>query len=434
MNEIKCPKCGNVFAVDESDYASIVSQVRNREFMEELGRRTEEIRPMMKAELDNETLKAERKFAERMNARQQEMNGKDAEIQKLKMELDGISKAKKLEFDALLARKDQEIVRLREAVDRKAGEIRIAVLEEQNRAQEILKARDTQIAELKGQVKSGEDAARLRESTLKEKYEQQLRDKQEQVDYYKDLKARMSTKMVGESLEVHCSNEFNKVRPYAYPRAYFEKDNDARGGSKGDFIYRDYTEDGVEYISIMFEMKNEMEDTVVRHRNEDFFHKLDKDRNEKKCEYAVLVSMLEPDNDFYNDGIADVSYRYPKMYVVRPQFFMAVISLLSQASRNTADYRRQLAEARRQSIDVTDFENRLNDFKDRFSRNYRIASEKFQTAIAEIDKSISHLMKIKEALLGSENNLRLANEKAEDLTIRKLTRGNPTMADKFSKL
>lgn len=397
MNEIRCPECGSVFKVDEAGYASILNQVRTREFKEEMDRRMAELQQRMKAELANERLRTEQRFAESLNAKQ------------------------------------QEIVQLREAVDRKSGEIRIAVLEEKNRAQEMLKERDTQIAELKGMVKSGEDAARLRENALREKYEQQLKDKQEQVDYYKDLKARLSTKMIGESLEVHCSNEFNKVRTYAFPHAYFEKDNDARGGSKGDFIFRDYTDDGVEYISIMFEMKNEMDDTAARHRNEEFFHKLDRDRNEKKCEYAVLVSLLEPDNEFYNGGIVDVSYRYPKMYVVRPQFFMPIISLLSQASRNAAVYKQQLAAARQQTIDVTNFENKLNDFKEKFSRNYRLASEKFQTAIAEIDKSIAHLMKIKEALLGSENNLRLANEKAEDLTIRKLTWGNPTMADKFSK-
>ena len=383
--------------MDEAGYASILNQVRTREFKEEMDRRMAEMQQRMKAELANERLRTEQRFADSLNAKQ------------------------------------QEIVQLREAVDRKSGEIRIAVLEEKNRAQEMLKERDTQIAELKGMVKSGEDAARLRENALREKYEQQLKDKQEQVDYYKDLKARLSTKMIGESLEVHCSNEFNKVRTYAFPHAYFEKDNDARGGSKGDFIFRDYTDDGVEYISIMFEMKNEMDDTAARHRNEEFFHKLDRDRNEKKCEYAVLVSLLEPDNEFYNGGIVDVSYRYPKMYVVRPQFFMPIISLLSQASRNAAVYKQQLAAARQQTIDVTNFENKLNDFKEKFSRNYRLASEKFQTAIAEIDKSIAHLMKIKEALLGSENNLRLANEKAEDLTIRKLTWGNPTMADKFSK-
>ena len=383
--------------MDEAGYASILNQVRTREFKEEMDRRMAELQQRMKTELANERLRTEQRFAENLNAKQ------------------------------------QEIVQLREAVDRKSGEIRIAVLEEKNRAQEMLKERDTQIAELKGMVKSGEDAARLRENALREKYEQQLKDKQEQVDYYKDLKARLSTKMIGESLEVHCSNEFNKVRTYAFPHAYFEKDNDARGGSKGDFIFRDYTDDGVEYISIMFEMKNEMDDTAARHRNEEFFHKLDRDRNEKKCEYAVLVSLLEPDNEFYNGGIVDVSYRYPKMYVVRPQFFMPIISLLSQASRNAAVYKQQLAAARQQTIDVTNFENKLNDFKEKFSRNYRLASEKFQTAIAEIDKSIAHLMKIKEALLGSENNLRLANEKAEDLTIRKLTWGNPTMADKFSK-
>lgn len=243
----------------------------------------------------------------------------------------------------------------------------------------------------------------------------------------------MSTKMVGETLEIHCSTEFNKVRSSMYPKAYFEKDNDARAGSKGDFIFRDFDEDGTEYISIMFEMKNEMDETATKHKNEDFFAKLDKDRNEKACEYAVLVSLLEPDSELYNEGIVDVSYRYPKMFVVRPQFFMPLISLLSQASKKSIEYRKELAIARKQSIDVSNFEEQLNDFKSRFANNYRLASEKFKKAIEEIDKSIDHLQKIKDALLGSENNLRLANNKAEELTIKRLTRNNPTMKDKFEE-
>jgi hypothetical protein len=268
-------------------------------------------------------------------------------------------------------------------------------------------------------------------AVLKEQYEGKLKKAQDQVDYYKDLKTKMSTKMVGETLEIHCSTEFNRVRPL-FPNAYFEKDNDASSGSKGDFIFRDY-EDGIEYVSIMFEMKNEMDETSTKHKNEDFFKKLDTDRNTKKCEFAVLVSLLEPESELYNTGIVDVSHRFPKMYVIRPQFFIPLITLLVQTSKKSLDYKRQLAIAQSQSLDVTKFEQQLLDFKDKFGRNYRLASEKFQKAIEEIDKSIDHLQKIKEALIGSENNLRLANDKAEDLTIKKLTYNNPTMKAKFEE-
>lgn len=268
-------------------------------------------------------------------------------------------------------------------------------------------------------------------AVLKEQYEGKLKNAQDQLDYYKDLKTKMSTKMVGETLEIHCSTEFNRVRPL-FPNAYFEKDNDASSGSKGDFIFRDY-EDGIEYVSIMFEMKNEMDETSTKHKNEDFLKKLDADRNTKKCEFAVLVSLLEPESELYNTGIVDMSHRYPKMYVIRPQFFIPLITLLVQTSKKSLDYKRQLAIAQSQSLDVTKFEQQLLDFKDKFGRNYRLASEKFQKAIEEIDKSIDHLQKIKEALIGSENNLRLANDKAEDLTIKKLTYNNPTMKAKFEE-
>ena len=273
--------------------------------------------------------------------------------------------------------------------------------------------------------------ASLRENSLKKEFEFQLKQKQEEVDYYKDLKTKLSTKMVGETLEIHCSTEFNRMRPL-FPNAYFEKDNDASGGSKGDFIFRDY-EDGMEYISIMFEMKNEMDETATKHKNEDFLKKLDEDRKAKNCEFAVLVSLLEPESELYNSGIVDMSHRYPKMYVIRPQFFMPLITLLVQTSKKSIDYQRQLAIARSQSVDVTNFENQLNDFKEKFANNYRLASEKFKTAIDEIDKSINHLQKIKEALVGSERNLRLANDKADNLTIKRLTRGNPTMKAKFEE-
>lgn len=397
MNEIKCPKCGNVFSVDEADYASIANQIRNNEFNEELARRTAE---------------QEKRFT-------------------IKQELE-LNK-KELEFRKILEKKEQEISRLGTEVARNDSLRKMAVLETENSFREKLQAKDTEIAELKGKMTSEKDAAIIREKSLADKYNSQLKEKQELIDYYKDLKTRMSTKMIGETLEIHCSTEFNRMRMSMYPRAYFEKDNDVRGGTKGDFVFRDYDENGTEYISVMFEMKNEMDGTAVKHKNEDFFAKLDKDRNEKGCEYAVLVSLLEPDSELYNAGIVDVSYRFPKMYVIRPQFFMPIISLLTQAAKNSLGYRKALAIAQKQSVDVTNFEEQLNDFKSKFANNYRLASEKFRKAIEEIDKTIDHLQKIKDALLGSENNLRLANNKAEELTIKRLTRNNPTMKAKFEE-
>jgi len=332
-----------------------------------------------------------------------------------------------------MGQKEQQIALLKAELQKKDDQTKIALLEEKNRVQQELQAKDAAIAQLNGRVASERQEAKIRENSLKEQYDFQLKQKQDEVNYYKDLKTKMSTKMVGETLEIHCSTEFNRMRTAMFPNAYFEKDNDARGGSKGDFIFRDF-QDGTEYISIMFEMKNEMDQTATKHRNEDFFEKLHKDRTEKGCEYAVLVSLLEPESEYYNGGIVDVSYRYPKMYVVRPQFFMPLISLLTQASKKGLEYKQALIAAQRQSIDVTNFEADLADFKDKFARNYRIASEKFRTAIEEIDKSISHLQKIKDALIGSENNLRLANDKAEGLTIKKLTRNNPTMKEKFEQV
>lgn len=396
MKELKCPKCGSVFSVDEADYASIVSQVKNAEFQEEVTRRLTEMLAQKDAEQQINMARADKSFNEKLN------------------------------------KKDQEIALLQAAVNQNASNLKIAVLEEQQKAKDSLQVKENEISKLKAQAEIEKSASALREKSIKEEYASKLAFAQQQVDYYKDLKSKMSTKMVGETLEIHCSTEFNsKLRPFM-PNCYFEKDNDASSGSKGDFIFRDF-EDGQEYVSIMFEMKNEMDETATKHKNEDFFKKLDADRNEKKCEYAVLVSLLEPDSEYYNAGIVDVSYRYPKMYVVRPQFFVPLITLLTQAARKSIDLQQQLAVARSQSIDVTNFENQLLDFKDKFGRNYRLASEKFQKAIDEIDKSIDHLQKIKDALIGSENNLRLANDKAEDLTIKKLTRGNPTMKAKFDE-
>ena len=433
MNEIKCPKCGSAFTVDEADYASIVNQIRNKKFEEELARRMTDQEKQHQARQLAETLKLERAFDERMSAKELEINRKEAEIIRLNEQLNSIAQAKELEYKEALARKEGEIARLNTAVAQSDDRQRIVLLEERNKHQRELQAKDTQIAELREKVISEKDAANIRERGLVERFNMQLREKQEQIDYYKDLKTRLSTKMVGETLEIHCSTEFNRVRSSMYPWAYFEKDNDARTGSKGDFIFRDYDADGTEYISIMFEMKNETDGTSTKHKNEDFFAKLDKDRNEKGCEYAVLVSLLEPDSELYNEGIVDVSYRYPKMFVIRPQFFMPLISLLSQASRKTIEYRKALALAQRQTVDVTNFENQLDDFKTRFMYNYRLASDRFKKAIDEIDKTIVHLQKIKDALLSSENNLRLANNKVEELTIKKLTRNNPTMKEKFAE-
>lgn len=294
--------------------------------------------------------------------------------------------------------------------------------------------KETTILELESQIKLKNNEWELKEKSLCEKHADEIKRRDDEIAYYKDFKARQSTKMIGESLEQHCETEFNKLRATAFQNAYFEKDNDIKTGSKGDFIYREYSNDGVEFISIMFEMKNEMDTTATKHKNEDFFKELDKDRKEKNCEYAVLVTMLEADNEYYNSGIVDVSYKYPKMYVVRPQFFIPIITVLRNAALNSLQYRHELELVRNQNIDITHFEEDINDFKDKFSRNFRLASEKFQKAIDEIDKTIDHLQKTKEALLSSENNLRLANNKAEDLTIKRLTKGNPTMAAKFAEL
>lgn len=407
MKELKCPKCGNVFTVDEADYASIVSQVRNAEFEEELRRRLGDMKGRQEAEQKVKDVQTREHFGRQIQAKELEINSRDQEISRLRAELKGIE-------------------------EKKALELNNAVLRTRDQMKEVIGVKEKEIAELRNSGTLAQSRAELEKKAIKEEYEAKLKIAQEQVDYYKDMKIRMSTKMVGESLEAHCSNIFNGTMRPMFPNAYFEKDNDASGGSKGDFIFRDY-EDGTEYVSIMFEMKNELDDTAHKHRNEDFFRKLDADRNAKGCEYAVLVSLLEPENELYNNGIVDVSYRYPKMYVIRPQFFMPLITLLVNASKKSILYQKELAIARSQSVDVTNFENKLMEFKEKFGNNYRLASEKFRKAIDEIDKSIAALQKTKDALLSSENNLRLANDKAEALTIKKLTYKNPTMKAKFDE-
>lgn len=409
MREIRCPKCGEVFQVDESGYAAIVKQVRDKEFEKEIREREAQFRQEKQAAEELARTKTEQKLSGQISSQ-------ETRIRELETKLQAEKDARDLEIQKAAAEKERELAQRIAAKDQELAE------------------RDARIQKLRSQMDSGEKESQLKEQSLKEKYEEQLKMKDELVAYYKDFKARQSTKMVGESLEIHCETEFNKLRATGFQHAYFEKDNDARSGSKGDYIYRETDPEGVEFISIMFEMKNEMDETATKKKNEDFLKELDKDRREKNCEYAVLVSLLEPDSELYNQGIVDMSHRYPKMYVIRPQFFIPIITILRNAATNALDYRRQLEVVRNQNIDISHFEEDMNDFKEKFARNFRIASERFQKAIDEIDKTIDHLQKTKEALLSSENNLRLANNKAEDLTIKRLTRKNPTMAAKFAEL
>lgn len=422
--EIKCPHCGKSFTVNESEYAQLLSQVRNAEFNNEVEQRLHEQHVRWQAEQKAKEAQAQTSFQAELGKRDRTIGERESKIAELEQRLQSIEQVKLAELKTALAQKDVEIQRLNQ-------EKELAVRDEQQKVSVTLQEREAEIAQLKAQQEVERSKAEVREQSIKSDYETRLKYANEEIERIKEMKARLSTKMVGETLEAHCSTEFNRMRPL-FPNAYFEKDNDASKGSKGDFIFRDY-EDGFEYVSIMFEMKNEMDETVTKHKNEDFLKKLDADRNAKGCEFAVLVSLLEPDNELYNGGIVDMSHRYPKMYVIRPQFFIPLITLLVQTSKKSVELQRQLTIAQNQSVDVTNFESELNEFRDKFGRNYRLASEKFQTAIAEIDKSITHLQKIKDALIGSENNLRLANDKAQDLSIKKLTRGNPTMKAKFDE-
>lgn len=432
MKELKCPKCGNVFQVDEADYASIVSQVKNAEFDAEVSRRLSELHERHKAEQELATAKTEQSFQTQLNKKQLELGAKDAEIERLKSQLQSIEAEKKSELTSALAKKDQEIAQLNATIAQNDSKLQLALMEERTKAQQTVQQKESEISNLRSAVELEKKEAKIHEAALIKQHEEQQRMMKEQVDYYKDLKTKMSTKMVGETLEQHCSIEFEQyIRPMM-PDAYFAKDNDAADGSKGDFIFRDF-EDDTEYISIMFEMKNEMDTTASKHKNDDFLKKLDEDRRKKGCEFAVLVSLLEADNDLYNNGIVNKSHLYPKMYVIRPQFFVPFINLLVQTSKKTLEYKKQLILAQSKEVDVTNFENQLEEFKDRFGKNFRLASERFRTAIDEIDKTIDHLQKVRKALVGSEDNLRLANDKAEALTIRKLTFKNPTMKAKFEE-
>ena len=460
MHEIICPHCKKAFKIDEAGYADILKQVRDSEFEQQLHDRLElaeqEKRNAVELATTKVTRKLEKAFAD-----------KDAEFRELKAKFDASEVAQKLavteavndlnrerdtlardlkqakhdmhtasqladakllsELQAANATKDAEIQELKSTLDTIEITQKLAINEAVNAVE---KERD----ELKSDLKHAELEMQVAEKLLKDKYETQIKDRDDTIERLKDMKARLSTKMVGETLEQHCDTEFNRIRATAFPRAYFEKDNDARAGSKGDYIFRDSDEANTEIVSIMFEMKNESEETATKKKNEDFLKELDKDRKEKNCEYAVLVSLLEPDSELYNSGIVDVSHRYQKMYVVRPQFFIPIITVLRNAAQNSLKYRTELALVKAQNIDITTFENDLDAFKTGFARNYELASRKFKTAIEEIDKTIDHLQKTKDALLGSENNLRLANNKADDLTVKKLTRGNPTMARKFADL
>ena len=508
MSQIKCPNCGTVFQVDESQYHEILQQVRNEEFEKELNERQKNSNQIIQSKLEKEyesklnqktleikELQANKEleikqlqsdFNQKQNDKEQEvislkekleantqltksetqkeyqeqLNQKDLEISKLNAKLDQILSQNKIneskteqEYKLQLQAKENEIQALKNNISNNEKVLKANLentyqtqinkknLEIQSLKQDMDKAKvENELnvksikQDLQNQIEQDKMKYQLQEKNLQEKYDTLLQTKDEQIAYYKDFKLKQSTKMIGESLEQHCEIEFNKLRATGFQNAYFEKDNDARTGSKGDYIYRELDENGVEIISIMFEMKNENDKTATKHKNEDFLKELDKDRNEKNCEYAVLVSMLEPENELYNTGIVDKSHRYPKMYVIRPQFFIPMITILRNAAFNSMQYKNELQLVRNQNIDITNFEESMNDFKQKFSRNYELASKKFNIAIEEIDKTISHLQKTKEALLSSERQLQLANNKAEDLTIKRLTRNNPTMKQKFDEL
>ena len=464
MKEIKCPHCGKLFAIDESNYESIVKQIRNHEFNDELEKREAEYNKKLELEKELVVQELENKSSAKLNEQKAEIenlknqlklmekeheNDINLKTSSLKEEINTLNATKQAEIDSIKASKDKEIVE----VNLKANEIvsnlknQIEVLKEQAKnintekelavskaLNELKEAKDSEINNAKNELEIYKNEMTNKLDSLKTNYEQQLSAKQELVDYYKDFKLRMSTKMIGESLEQHCANEFNKNRMGMFRNAYFEKDNEVVEGSKGDFVFRDFDEDGVEIISIMFEMKNEADTTSTKHKNEDFFDKLDKDRNRKKCEYAVLVSLLESDSELYNEGIVDVSYRYPKMYVIRPQFFIPLITLLRNATLNATEYKKQLLIEKNNNLDIAHFEENMENFKVAFGKNFETASKKFSTAIDEIDKTIDHLKKVKENLLSSDRQLRLANDKAQDLTIKKLTKNAPSLAEKFSQV
>lgn len=456
MAEIKCPKCGEVFSVDESEYNAIVKQIKDKTFKDELEERIKialdsknnefalqkknieadnsKREAQLKSEIENlknqiNSFETEKKLAvnEANDKNKDLLTNKELEIANLKNQLATLNQSIETKVNSEVSKKELEILELKNKLKSVEESIGYKVKEVENE-------KDKQINALEANIKIMNSEKEVEIKSLNEKHQMVLKEKDEVIAHYKDLKSRLSTKLVGETLEQHCEIEFNKLRATAFKNAYFEKDNDSKTGSKGDYIYREYDANGVELISIMFEMKNENDETATKHKNEHFFKELDKDRNEKKCEYAVLVSMLESDSELYNSGIVDVSYRYDKMYVVRPQCFIPMITLLRNAAEKSMQYKNELQVIKNQNLDITKFEDKLVDFQEKFSKNYNLASSKFQTAIDEIDKTISHLSKVKENLLSSENNLRLANDKAQELSIRKLTHGNPTMKAKFDEL
>lgn len=453
MQEIRCPKCNEVFQVDDSGYSQIVQQVRDKEFEKEAARRAEELEKAKNSELKILEMEYEKKLESALSEKSDDITDKEKRITELEARLESMESEKQLAVANAVSEREkrfnEESSKAQKAISDKESLIKQLELQLQQ-AQSLqqaaldkaksenalaLEKKQNEINELNSQLKTKDSEAALRCKTIEEKYAIELKNKDELIEQYKDFKARLSTKMVGETLEQHCLTQFNSLRMSAFPNAYFEKDNDARSGSKGDFIFRESSDDGIEFISIMFEMKNEMDTTATKHKNEDFFKELDKDRNEKGCEYAVLVSMLEADNEFYNAGIVDVSYKYPKMYVIRPQFFIPLISLLRNAARNSLEYKRELAMAKAQQVDLTNFEKNITEFKTAFAKNYNDASNRFKDAITGIDATIDKLGKIKQALLLSEDHLRLANKKAEEqLTIKKLTKNAPSIKEEFARL
>ncbi|CAG7843832.1 hypothetical protein USB125703_00044 [Pseudoclavibacter triregionum] len=459
MHEIVCPHCQKTFALDDAGYADIMRQVRDESFERELHERLEAEGKAKQLEI----AAAEARVREELGAKAVE---KDSEIQRLRAKLDAEATERELAVsrarEALEQERDEARAKAREAEQARKAADELAAATLAAELQRVAAEKDAEIqrlsaavaaadtakeleiakkvgevdqrrAELQSRLEQAELERRLQESALREQFQTQIKDRDEMIERLKDLKARLSTKMLGETLEQHCEVEFNRIRHTAFPNAYFEKDNDASSGSKGDYIFRE-SRDGIEFLSIMFEMKNEGDETATKKKNEDFLKELEKDRREKGCEFAVLVSLLEPDSELYNAGIVDVSHRYEKMFVIRPQFFIPMITLLRNAALGSFQYRAELEQVKAQNIDIANFEAELDDFKSRFGRNYELAERKFGEAIEEIDKAIARLNKVKEALLGSERNLRLANDKAQDITIKKLTRGNPTMAEKFRQL
>lgn len=432
MNEIKCPKCGTVFQIDEQDYESIVKQVRDHTFEEELNERKAQFQRELESAVKLAKADTEKKLLEQVNQLKMANANLETRIQSSEEEKKQAVQLTKAAVEKEYTSKISELTLSKTKLE---NDLKLKDTENKLAVEQAISAKDKTIDSLSNELSLKEKEFQLKETSMKESYESKLKDKDEQIAYYKDFKARQSTKMIGESLEQHCSTEFNKLRSL-FKNCYFEKDNDAKTGSKGDFIFRAYADDEhtSEIVSIMFEMKNEADQTATKHKNEDFFKELDKDRKEKKCEYAVLVSLLELDNEYYNVGIVDVSYQYEKMYVIRPQFFIPLITLIKDLASKSLEYKNELELVRSQNIDITHFEQNINTFKDSFSRNYRLASERFAKAIEEIDKTIDHLQKTKEHLLKTEDNLRLANNKAQDLTIKKLTHKNPTMAKMFDDL